>query len=401
MERKLLPMDDSVFLIKTEEDKKDVLDFLAKDEWSEPYIYECFVKDFLDAPLFFDNYREKFEVESPSGAVIHVPPLDNPDDALSETARNIGLLLVYPKDGDMVVKPTRYTAFSSICARAGLAGSTITNTNDKPLQSVLPLVEKAQWLSRGLSLHHAKCKILYRDGKVSSMLSSDYEIIPANEVVPEFEKNVRKDHPDMSFASGMLSHEYLYLDYMLNNTDMEESFIAMLDDYNVKASTVKAGVRFSTSDIGGSCVTAAPFYYIDGVRVRLGHAITLAHDLKHKAEDFIELLKGLAMVFKEAEDRVEELGNTEIKHPHGCFMYILNKNPFLKAGSEKIADELEMLYPSGCTAIDIYIALNRIVEERNKRKPLSPTQLINLTEAIAKLLFLDYKEYDHIWVEND
>lgn len=401
MERKLLPMDTSVFLIKTEDDKKDVLNFLAKDEWSEPFIYDCFVKEIINAPLFFGTYREKFEVETPSGAVFRVPSLDNTDDELSETANDIGLLLGYPKDGDLVVKPTRYTAFSSICARAGLSGSTITNMNDKPLQSVLPLVEKAQWLSRGMTLHKSRCKILFRDGKVSSMLSSDYEIIPANKVVPKFEKTVRKDHPDMSFVSGMLSHEYLYLDYMLNNTEQEAAFIAMLNKYKVKPTSVKAGVRFSTSDIGGSCVTAAPFYDIDGVRTRLGKPLVLSHDRGHKVEDFIKLLDGLAMVFKESEDRVEELGNTEIKHPRGCFMHILDKNPSLKADSEDIAANLDVLYPSGCTAIDIYIMLNRIVDERNKRKPLSPTQLINLSEAIAKLMLIDYHEYDHIWVEED
>lgn len=398
---KLLVSDDAIFTIVTEEDKKAVLEFLAKDEWSEPYIMECSVKDIPDTPLFFSLYRENFEVEVSSGAKLCVPPLDASDDELSETARDIGLLLIFPKNGELVGKPTRYTAFSSICARAGISGSTITNSDEKPLLSILPLVEKAQWLSRGFSLHKATCKILYRDGKVSSMLSADYEIMPANEVVPRFENRVRKEHPNMTFASGMLSHEYLYLDYMLNNTDMEESLLAMLEEYNVHASSIKAGVRFSTSDIGNSCVTAAPFYDIDGVRVRLGAPIALSHDHGHKCEHFIKLLDGLAMVFKESEDRIEELGNMEIKHPHGCFMHILDKNRTLKTGSESIADGLDAEFPSGCTAIDIYLALNRIIEERNNKKPLSPTQLINLSETIAKLLLIDYKEYDRIWTEED
>ena len=95
--------------------------------------------------------------------------------------------------------------------------------DEKPLISVLPTMEKAQWLSRGFSLHKADCKILYRDGKVSSMLSKEYEILPANETIPRFERKLREDHPDLTFSSGMFSHEYLVLDYMLNDDIMEDS----------------------------------------------------------------------------------------------------------------------------------------------------------------------------------
>ena len=34
--KKLLASDDAIFTIMSEEDKKAVLEFLAKDEWSEP-----------------------------------------------------------------------------------------------------------------------------------------------------------------------------------------------------------------------------------------------------------------------------------------------------------------------------------------------------------------------------
>ena len=395
----LLPFDTSVFEIKNDADKQKVLDFISQDEWSTPYIEECFIKDIPDTPLFFDMYKSDFEVEF-SGNRFNVPALDNTTDELSETAQNIGFLLGYPKDGSLVVKPTRYPAFNTICARAGISGSTITNSEDKPLLSVLPLAEKAVWLSRGFSLHHAPCKVLYRDGKVSSMLSSEYEILPANLIVPAFEERIRMDHPDMTFSSGAFSHEYLYLDYTLNNTVMEESFLAMLDEYGVHADSVKAGVRFSTSDIGNSCVTAAPFYKMDGKTIRLGKPIVLSHENKHTIDQFILLLDGLAMSFKESEDRIEELGNTEIKHPGGCFMHIIDKNRTIKAGSEHIADDLDAEFPAGCTAIDVFLALNRIIDERNSKKPLSPTQLINLSEQIAKLLLIDFKEYDRIWIED-
>lgn len=199
----------------------------------------------------------------------------------------------------------------------------------------------------------------------------------------------------------MFSHEYLVLDYMLNDDIMEDSFISMLSEYGVSAKTVKAGVRFSTSDVGNSCVTAAPFYDLDGARIRLGKPICLSHDKGHSIEQFIKMLNGLAMVFKENEDLVEKLGNTQIKHSGGCFLHIIDKNRSLRSGSEDLADELDAEFPAGCTAIDVFLALNKIVEVRNSRKELNPTQLINLTETIAKLLLINYTDYDHVWTDED
>ena len=401
MENTFFTSDDAVVTLKTEADKEKVLEFIAKDEWYTPYIWECFAKEIANAPLFFEQYKEQFETELPNGLKCNVPALDNSNEELMETAKDTGLMLGFPANGGIVVKPTRYTAFTSICQRAGISGSTISNMDEKPLISVLPTMEKAQWLSRGFSLHKADCKILYRDGKVSSMLSKEYEILPANETIPRFERKLREDHPDLTFSSGMFSHEYLVLDYMLNDDIMEDSFISMLSEYGVSAKTVKAGVRFSTSDVGNSCVTAAPFYDLDGARIRLGKPICLSHDKGHSIEQFIKMLNGLAMVFKENEDHVEKLGNTQIKHSGGCFLHIIDKNRSLRSGSEDLADELDAEFPAGCTAIDVFLALNKIVEVRNSRKELNPTQLINLTETIAKLLLINYTDYDHVWTDED
>ena len=211
----LLVSDDAIFEIKSEQDKQKVLTYISADEWISPYIYECHALELPDAPLFFGQFKQDFMVEMPTGTY-RVPPLENSDEELSETARDTGLILVYPEKGHLVAKPTRYTAFTTMCARAGISGSTICNSQKKPLLNVLPLAEKATWLSRGFSLHLAPCKILYRDGKVSSMLSAEYEVLPADMAVPAFEDRIKKDHPALELSAGMLSHEYLYLDYLFS-----------------------------------------------------------------------------------------------------------------------------------------------------------------------------------------
>lgn len=393
-QKKFLASDDAIFTITNEDEKKQVLDFVAKDIWSKPYIFECFVKDIPNAPLLLGQYKESFEVEQ-NGMNFRVPAIENTEEELEETARDIGFLLGFPKGDGYVVYPTRYTAFTTICQRAGLSGTTITNSEKRPLLAPLPLPEKAHWLSRGFSLHQANCKILYRDGKVSSMMSAEYEILPPNEVVPRMEEKLREDNPDLKFKSGMFSHEYMLLDYYLNNSEMEESFLMSLSEMGMNFSSLRAGVRFSTSDIGNSCVTAVPFYLINGDKIMLcGNKIAVSHDSGHTIDTFIDKCEELGLLFKESEDRIEELGNTDIKHPEGCFRRIIERNSKLKTGSDEIAKQLSDNFPSGCTAIDIFLAINEIIAARNAKTPLSPTTVIQLSEIISKLIFLDYKEFD-------
>ena len=77
------------------------------------------------------------------------------------------------------------------------------------------------------------------------------------------------DHPDYEFDNGIVSHEYLMVEYLLNDTLMEESVRLKLNDAGAKISKLKAGIRFSTSDVGLSKVYATIFYDADGIRTTL------------------------------------------------------------------------------------------------------------------------------------
>ena len=52
----------------------------------------------------------------------------------------------------------------------------------------------------------------------------------------------------------------------MNDEEMEQSFRLKLNDAGADISELKAGIRFSTSDIGASKVYASVFYDADGVR---------------------------------------------------------------------------------------------------------------------------------------
>lgn len=398
MEKKIYLKDEEVKNFSTEEMKTEILDYIRKDIWAEPYIYECAMVPVPAGSKMFQSFNSEIQVvKNPDETVIVDPEcVIATEEELDQAEMEKTMLFLYPLEGKMQVYPTRYTAFTSICQRAGLSGTTITNVDSKPAVDALPVIEKAHWLTRGMSLHKTHCKVLLRDGKISAMLSAEYEILPAYEAVPLLEKELSKEHPDYKFISGALSHEYLVLNYVLNDPVMEGSFKLLLENFGMNVNTLSAGVQFTTSDIGNSMVQAAPYYVVDGLKIRLGKPVGIRHDKGRKMGDFQSELRKLGMLFKEAEDQIEKLGNTDIFNPELCFSNIIDAHKTLKFGSDEVLEEIKTDYPAGtsCTAVDIFFYLNKIIEVRNSKKAMTPTQMINLSEEIAKFMYIDFKVYD-------
>ena len=91
----------------------------------------------------------------------------------------------------------------------------------KANKQVLPINEKADRLTRDFQLFSDNCKILLRDGKVSAVLSKEYVILPADKMISILENQLKQDHPDFTFNRGQVSHEYLMVEYLMNDEEME------------------------------------------------------------------------------------------------------------------------------------------------------------------------------------
>ncbi len=374
--------------LKTRKDLQDYLKYRAEhDIWVEPFVNECACAGFD----LHTDVEEEIGRNSLQGIVS--------EDLIRNTMQTENkLMLIYP---DLIrslhpqVMPIRYTAFPDVCGRARLFGGTMELTQDKGLLKALPAMIKAQWFSTAFSLNGDTCKILIRDGKVSSMKSRKYVIFPEIELVNALEEELYKEWPDTSYLDGSVSHEYFSINYMLNATDMEESFKLMLENLGVNdCGNIKAGVRLSTSDIGNSSVVLAPFYLLNGQVMNLGKAIRIRHDNGNDMDVYKKALETIGCVFREAEERIEELGNTDIKDPVTCFNNIVEQVNLSKTITNCIADNLEKQFPDGCTAVDIFIALNQTIEVYKSVKNPSLTDLIQYSEQINKLMYIDYTKFD-------
>ena len=56
---------------------------------------------------------------------------------------------------------------------------------------------------------------------------------------------------------------------------------------------------------------------------------------------------------------------------------------------------------AGCLAIDVYLALNEIVDKACKADNLTPKKILDLSEEVAKCLNLKFEYYDAPYVDPD
>ena len=135
--------------------------------------------------------------------------------------------------------------------------------------------------------------------------------------------------------------------------------------------------------------------YYDSISTTCNSGIALEHKGEASPQLYAESCKQLGMVFKESEELIEKLGYTNISDVAGVVQEIReNYSIFPKGISEKVEAELRIQYPGGGTAIDVYLALNDIIQRYSEENKISPTRYLNLSEQVAKLMHLPFERID-------
>lgn len=324
------------------------------------------------------------------------------DEAMYECMENMGLLLTFPgpNDGRLITMPLRYTAYNSLFERAGLTGRTIRNSVCKKNCKALEPAIKAEWLTTALGLYPDKCQILVRDGKVSTIRSSQYQILDTEELVAELELALAMDWQIFKMQSAEASHECTVIRYVIKDEEAEKRIVACLAGINLPSDKVEIGVKFVTSDIGDSAATLYPFLILKDLEIQLGDTLKLTHNADATIKKWSdEILTRLASLTKDSVDKIISLSKIKIKNIGGCLRNIACHVGLPKEASIRVGEEIESMYMGPCTALDIYYGLFEIVN-RNEEKLLkagsqySPSQLLKYQELCAQALSLDFEELD-------
>lgn len=308
--KKFFNHDTDIVKLENRNDLQKYLDHIKEDDVVQNvYINECAALGMINAPLLLPSFMADNKI-------------DCDDQDAAECCEDYGIFLVFPTELKMETLPTRYTAFKSICARAGLSCVSMSNTEEKPNVKPLAPDRKAAIITECLKLYSDTAQILIRDGKVSAMHSKIYGWLMPYDIIEPFEHFAKLTWPNMEFSYGEVSHEYLYADYYLHDELAEDSMKLLLEQFGAKIDgKLKAGIRVSTSDVADAALRFSPFYEINGTRVRIGRPLEVIHHAKNTLEKVREkvfpeigmLLKIMDEMVRRVVDELQRYANSVIK----------------------------------------------------------------------------------------
>lgn len=310
-------------------------DLVEKMKRLEKYI-PCVINDV--AVIGIDKEQELFLQEQCSNIAVnlHGSPLKvgsidpyKPENAIC--IQKDGMFLAYPGEYGYEIRPLISVGYISILKRLEMDCGAMMRFDIKGGDRLpLPVREKGQILTRVAQLNSKLCYVITLDGCVPGVVSDQYVPLPYIDLLKAMKKVVTKEHPDLEFHSGTLSFEYLIANYWLNDPVMEQSLALTMKNAGCDVKSIRAGIRFSSSDLGLSSVFLSMFLEINGISMPLGTGIQMEHKGdKASVEVFEEKCGELGSVLQANEDRIEELGNMDVKDVPGVVATLVKKNAFL------------------------------------------------------------------------
>lgn len=373
-------------------------DLVEKMKRLEKYI-PCVINDV--AVIGIDKEQELFLQEQCSNIAVnlHGSPLKvgsidpyKPENAIC--IQKDGMFLAYPGEYGYEIRPLISVGYISILKRLEMDCGAMMRFDIKGGDRLpLPVREKGQILTRVAQLNSKLCYVITLDGCVPGVVSDQYVPLPYIDLLKAMKKVVTKEHPDLEFHSGTLSFEYLIANYWLNDPVMEQSLALTMKNAGCDVKSIRAGIRFSSSDLGLSSVFLSMFLEINGISMPLGTGIQMEHKGdKASVEVFEEKCGELGSVLQANEDRIEELGNMDVKDVPGVVATLVKKNAFLpKKAAEKVLEDLRLQMTSG-TGIDVYLALNQIIQVHSTMQKVSDERFLAMSEGVAKLIHTDFSK---------
>lgn len=384
--------DDETLNFSSKDDFQSYLNYRKEtDEWKLHFINTLACYGVNKLPLFTPSDCKDIKVDM---GTYHIDVKDiNPAGKEEQECIDAELpFLCIPEEKGYKAVPTRGIAFNTILQRAEMQCGLMTRFEPKTNKQVHPAKEKYEWLTKAFSYYGDISKILIRDGKVSAVLSKEYQILPVKDLIDVLEEELSSIHENLSFESASVSHEYTVVKYLLNDRVVEETLRLKLNDYGCNITSLRAGVQFSSSDVGLSSVRANVFIICDGIHMVLG-GVSMPHKGDASIEKYHDCFDDFGLILQEMEDKVEKLGNMDITNVRETVQIIAEKYPQIfpiKARDEVLTD----LSTGAGTGMDIFIALNDIVDRHIKQNEVSPTRYLQITEQVYSFINIPFDKVE-------
>lgn len=378
-EKKYYLNDEESISFSEKDEFQDYLDFRKEnDEWKLHFINTLACYGVSNLPLFTAGDCKDINVDM---GTYHIDVADI-DPAGKEEKECIDAELPFlciPEEKGYKAVPTRGIAYNTILQRAEMQCGLMTRFEPKTNKQVHPAKEKYEWLTKAFSYYGDISKILIRDGKVSAVLSKEYQILPVKDLIEVMEEELSAIHENLAFEDASTSHEFTIAKYRLNDRVVEESLRLKLNDFGCNITSLIAGVQFSSSDVGLSSVRVNVYIKCDGVTMVLG-GISMAHKGDASIEKFHTSFDNFGLILQEMEDKIEKLGNMDIHDVRKVVSIVAEHYPAIFP-VKATEDVLSGLKGAG-TGMDVFIALNDIVDRHISSNNVSPTRYLQITEQV-------------------
>ena len=382
LESKVLLADDEKITIENAKDLKAVIDYRKNHD-------NIFIADVCDLRLVFrDENETTADFKKRVNAALPEAEIEK------HITESNGLFLDFHTEINGALRhgvlPLRSIALDSVFERARASCYTILNEEESGDTMVMSRKEKVDFVNKCFKLYGGKAKILYRDRKITSVMSGQYyHISYAN--MDNGLNSLKTDFPNLSFKTANVSHEFFIETYSLNSDELNEDISLSMAEAGLDVENVDVTISAYTSDHGKVAATFAGRIILDDKAFLFGAPETIKHAGKKTEKDVEVKAQALYNAFKDNEEKIKALPSIKIKHPAGCFRLICKEFKLPKKPAMAIADTLEN--KTKTTAYEIYFLLNQLVSVM-ERDGIDIIRLMTLQEQVAKVLKIDWKKFD-------
>lgn len=270
-------------------------------------------------------------------------------------------------------------------------------------------ISLAQNLNNSLMVSRGQTLLLIRQKKIMAFHSDgSYCVMPISALI-ELTQKALENYGHAIFKAGFHSNSYTLAEWRL--PDVQSELITKYQDALQHTPTRNHAVnfmpivRFSSSDTAHCAATIQPmFEKQNGVCFPVGLGISVKHEMKagtsYGLTRFEEESEMIFAKFNESIENLQRMARVEIYNPVntcvGIFNYLNRKQLVIpRKYADVVREEIEHFSINSpiMSMHDIYLSMADCIGLA-KESGASRTAIINIEEAITKVLFLDWKSFD-------
>lgn len=393
-------------LIRNEETKKietreflsEVLDFRERNtEVHEVYAREC---TFHGIPLILTQMPGQMNIFDSSvnelRENLEIPDAIS-DDAISDCMKENGIVLRLPMGDRYAGVPVCNIAMGAVGDRINLRGRGLYAVEETKVFEPYTPGEKAAIANIGLQHNKGKMTVLIQDETVITTRSSEYRYLPTKGVIEGFEEVLQEEGFSFEFTGGTLDRQLMIADYEIQGGNTI-NLARKLQGFGFDCGEVAVKAKIVTSDCGESAVRIYIMLEFDGSRqIFNSETASLIHNKGATVEKFkSRTIPSAISLISQTEKRVLNLASIQIEHAGGCLRNIAAKLHLPKEAALQVGEDMDDMYPTGCTALDVYCNLYEIIQvkQRQQGENFTPSQLLAFNEKVSKALLMDFAMSD-------